>query len=885
MTEYAVRLNQSSCENIYDIIEWCHQALPKEHKSSPWKHPRLNHGLDLLESEGALDCYMSAYGDMHTSKCRAAMMNFPFENLKGSIEIVDWGCGQGLASGCVLDILKQRGLLQWVKKVTLIEPSQHALLRAVSNIKKITRCGVQVDSIEKFLPAAGSSSEDSLTSVGYRYENVIHLFSNILDVKTIDLASVARFVACSHGKHFVLCVGPKNGAAYRLEQFCAAFGRQEYFSKIDSVRYGRTSRTGHPYTCMTRCFVYDGSPLDISRMSQYKDSGQKVLDEYDMELQFQNHVMSVQKARVAYRLQNILSADDIMYIDPIVNEVKVDFIIVRPNKGLLLINVFEHDLEGCEYINDKKEISLCEREQVLHSPIEEVNLCQASIKDGIEELLMTTIENSSNFRLIKKAVIFTENSMDKVKDFLGIKDNTRSYTHLFGKEFIQDKSISLSLYNSIGFIHNSGFDDAIVRRLSSIISPSWHSYQEGRAGVEPKGAQKRLVVSHSTMQKISGVAGSGKTYVLAARAINAMKRTGGDVLILTYNITLANYLKVRLSELREDFSWDKIDIYNYHQFFRIRATECRLHVDFSSYDDISFFKNAENYKRYAAIFVDEVQDYTTEWLRIVSQNFLEENGEFVVFGDPKQNIYHRPLDSNNDIRLGVIGGVWNKELNTGRRFVNPTLASLATSFQSNFFPQLPSDTIITEEPAENALNFQVVSYLDMRKNYSLDNLISELMRIINSDNNDEKDFVILGASTRLLRMIDYQYRSASGKRTEVTFVSTESYERLKQVHRVTEENITSWKFKRDFEALERTRKQLFTTDKRCLKISTIQSFKGWESPSVIVILEADNHTGTSSFCPMAPETVYTAITRARENLYIVNIGNEKYADFFKKQSL
>ena len=173
----------------------------------------------------------------------------------------------------------------------------------------------------------------------------------------------------------------------------------------------------------------------------------------------------------------------------------------------------------------------------------------------------------------------------------------------------------------------------------------------------------------------------------------------------------------------------------------------------------------------------------------------------------------------------------------------------------------------------------------MRKNYSLDNLISELMRIINSDNNDEKDFVILGASTRLLRMIDYQYRSASGKRTEVTFVSTESYERLKQVHRVTEENITSWRFKRDFEALERTRKQLFTTDKRCLKISTIQSFKGWESPSVIVILEADNHTGTSSFCPMAPETVYTAITRARENLYIVNIGNEKYADFFKKQSL
>ena len=50
--------------------------------------------------------------------------------------------------------------------------------------------------------------------------------------------------------------------------------------------------------------------------------------------------------------------------------------------------------------------------------------------------------------------------------------------------------------------------------------------------------------------------------------------------------------------------------------------------------------------------LDEVQDYTTEWLRIVMQNFLMPDGEFVVFGDPKQNVYHRPIDSNGDIRNG-----------------------------------------------------------------------------------------------------------------------------------------------------------------------------------------------------------------------------------------
>ena len=75
-----------------------------------------------------------------------------------------------------------------------------------------------------------------------------------------------------------------------------------------------------------------------------------------------------------------------------------------------------------------------------------------------------------------------------------------------------------------------------------------------------------------------------------------------------------------------------------------------MHVEFDSYQNEAFFDNSKNHKKYSAIFVDEVQDYTTEWLRIVMRNFLlEPNGEFVVFGDPKQNLYQRPLDANGDI--------------------------------------------------------------------------------------------------------------------------------------------------------------------------------------------------------------------------------------------
>ena len=137
----------------------------------------------------------------------------------------------------------------------------------------------------------------------------------------------------------------------------------------------------------------------------------------------------------------------------------------------------------------------------------------------------------------------------------------------------------------------------------------------------------------------------------------------------------------------------------------------------------------------------------------------------------------------------------------------------------------------------------------------------------------------------MLRNIDILYRQKTNEQTEITFISKEVLERLKQIHQVDDEKVVNWKFNRDFEALERTRKQLFTTDKRCLKISTIQSFKGWESPSVIVILESDLTLNNTTFRPMSPQTIYTAITRARENMYVINIGNDTYHDFFYNQTL
>ena len=455
---YAEKLKVAKCADIDDIVQLCYDSLPADCKAQPWTHPDLNHGLDLLCTDVALDCYLAAYGEMHVKKCRTAMMNFPFEQLQGTVEIVDWGCGQGVGSATVIDILRQHDKLQWLRKVTLIEPSKHALDRAVCNISLLTNNSVIIDAINKFLPSEDKSAEE-LKELGYTYTNVIHIFSNILDVAVIDLASVARMVASSFGNHYILCVGPKNASAFRIEQFCSVFGEQQYFSHVDNTCLGHTKRTGHPYTCMSRCFAYNGASIDVNRLSSIKSDGGPIYNEYDWNLHIQNGLMSRNKARVAYRLQSILSLDDILYIDPVINEVKVDFVIVRPGKGILLVNVFEQDLRACKFkecefqgeceengqkCKYQKEYErrkgcpwkflfkpiICGNKEV-QSPIDLISLCQTSIKDGIEELLISTIQDPRNFNLIKKTVVFTENDKSVVDDFFTCVD--RQYTYLFGK--------------------------------------------------------------------------------------------------------------------------------------------------------------------------------------------------------------------------------------------------------------------------------------------------------------------------------------------------------------------------------------------------------------------------------------------------------------------
>ena len=60
-----------------------------------------------------------------------------------------------------------------------------------------------------------------------------------------------------------------------------------------------------------------------------------------------------------------------------------------------------------------------------------------------------------------------------------------------------------------------------------------------------------------------------------------------------------------------------------------------------------------------------------------------------------------------------------------------------------------------------------------------------------------------------------------------------------------------------------------------IKVSTINSFKGWESDVVFLILEP-RYDITTQFNLSFDELLYTGLTRCKRNLIIINYGNKEY---------
>lgn len=451
-----------------------------------------------------------------------------------------------------------------------------------------------------------------------------------------------------------------------------------------------------------------------------------------------------------------------------------------------------------------------------------------------------------------------------------------------------------------GFNKNKLFSEEIYEEFKRRLSPSEWTYSQGEK-IEFDVTQQKYTKSVDELAKIKGVAGCGKTSIIAARSLDSYNRHG-SVLILTFNITLKQLIRDKLSHINHHSpikaDVNKIEISSYHKFFLDQLNNIGIEIDIPEsgkkdldlfwdvlFKNISIFKNKDTI-RYRSIFIDEIQDYEKEWITITRDIFLEPGGEMVLFGDHAQNIYQRDeMPLNKAIVKGF--GSWRKLSKSYRVNTDSLLVFGFKQFQETFLQSRHEDLDILESRGQQGyLNADLVACQSYEESQQ-DDLAKKINSYIKEKKLVPNDVIIISSKIETLRIIESLF--SNHEKTMTMFATNNDIEQLMmfsprckrvldlhnydivKLQKIDEKTDDELYVVNALAKIERRKKNYFMQNSGLIKFSTIHSFKGMESKTVFCILhDTDN-----------PEFIYTAITRAKVNLVIFSKKDNVYTDFFR----
>lgn len=717
----------------------------------------------------------------------------------------------------------------------------------------------------------------------------------------------------------------------------------------------------------------------------------KVYPELDIIKKFKVQPTEGELCLVEFLMEN-LDDDYEIFFNPYLNGDRPDVIVFRKGYGLLIFEVKDWNLSN--FIVDNKKTWHYNGPQsgwgspVVKSPIEQVYKYKKNLFNlHVEGLLECRINNIRNMNVVS-CVVYFHKSQEQYVDVLCGKarfKNDKQYIKwlaynvtLWGADSLTADNLKKLLKDRyISRKSKFTLSDSLYENIRRLIEPSEHLKEQGRAMIYTS-QQEKIIYSDIKEQRISGVFGSGKTTVLVARAVQAYKRACKEkpreevkILILTFNITLVNYIKDRLNNVVEDFYKPAFIICNYHRFIKGELNNIGIEIvppapgasaqvieswfETEYFSNISLFeKNQKRLARYDAILLDEIQDYKRPWMDILKSYFLWDGGEYVLFGDVKQNIYGIDTEEK-DVKTNVR----SRPIRLNHSFRSDTkVTDLSYAYQRVAF----TEKYELDIPEENTLAFigsdGLVNYQRLDTSYTVGSVYSLVRGVIEQEKVSPNDIVILGVDNSWLCLFDAYYRYRSREKTHTSMETLEvRYMYMLDLYGNNKPNWlanilneisekrhkTKWsdlsqqvqdriminvanllsrvelndldsdymcivlkdicqelginyktfrdgylphyqdeldKFRRDvrdmdYEFIRRYKKFHFRANPGMIKISTIHSFKGWESHTIIMLVTP------GSTEDILDELLYVGITRAKTNLFIFNFGNDLFEERLK----
>lgn len=548
----------------------------------------------------------------------------------------------------------------------------------------------------------------------------------------------------------------------------------------------------------------------------------------------------------------------LIFLQPYLNGSRPDIILFNPKSGLLIIEVKDWNLKNYSWKKDENKkytlfVTDSKGSYPIKSPVKQVNYYREKLTGQLVPQIGENIDNNKRaYGLIKTALYFHNASTFEAQELFKYEIDNFSYTPVFGKDLLSIDRIKEIVPDVFvkSYYWNQDWNNDILFWLN----PPFHSIEQGTP-LKLNYHQLKFSESVSGHHRVRGVAGSGKTQVLSYRAAKLASQNK-NVLILTFNITLWHYIRDMIQRSPFNFDWRNITITYFHGFCKDILNEYETKWPSELGNDDSVFQaivprfilelvKEKNHFRYDAIYIDEGQDYFFEWYEMLCE-FLNNRDELVVVCDKKQNIYGRKLEWLDKRRSGLDKfGIWIELRTIIRLPIN--VANISNQFSEIFGLNQDVKVDNIEHPKLFSNHSEHFLWWNIIENDWLAKINDALNLIIKEGFHLSDTVILLPNKHYGFQIIDF-------------FLMKNIH--VNHVFEVGEDKKS-----------HRHKKAFWMGDSR-LKVSTIHSFKGWEVLNVILFIPSS----TIGAINLNDSVIYTAITRARQNLIVIN-ANQRYWKF------